>query len=184
MHRAGAAGGKLPRDRCDHRRVPCGRRRPLHPGYGFLSENAEFAERLRAAGIAFIGPDSAHIRLFGLKHTARDAALKSGIKLLPGSELLVDRAAALCAAERIGYPLMLKSTAGGGGIGMQLCADRAAPAARFDTVARLAAGHFGDARLYIERYVAASRHIEVQIFGDGCGRPRSISSPMRVRGRQ
>ncbi len=141
----------------------------LHPGYGFLSENADFAERLRGEGIAFIGPAPEHIRLVGLKHTARAAASRCGIKLLPGSDLLDGLKAALAAAEAIGYPVMLKSTAGGGGIGMQLCRDPGELTSRFDTVCRLAAGNFGDARLYLERFVAAARHVEMQIFGDGRG---------------
>ena len=93
----------------------------VHPGYGFLSENIGFAERLAAEGIAFIGPKPAHIRAFGLKHEARAIAEASGVPLLPGSGLLQDCDQALAEADRIGYPLMLKSTAGGGGIGMQLC---------------------------------------------------------------
>ena len=86
----------------------------VHPGYGFLSENVAFAERLAAAGITFIGPRVEHLRAFGLKHTARELALRAELPLLPGSGLLDDAAAALTAAERIGYPVMLKSTAGGG----------------------------------------------------------------------
>ncbi|HXJ00660.1 MAG TPA: biotin carboxylase N-terminal domain-containing protein, partial [Micropepsaceae bacterium] len=141
----------------------------VHPGYGFLSENAGFAERLAAEGLAFIGPRPEHIRAFGLKHTAREIAARSGVPLLPGSGVLdsVDHAAA--EAARIGYPIMLKSTAGGGGIGMQLCRDADDLAQRFVSVARLAGGNFGDARLFVERYVAQARHIEVQIFGDGKG---------------
>jgi urea carboxylase len=141
----------------------------LHPGYGFLSENAAFAERLQAAGIRFVGPRPEHSRLFGLKHTARELAAKNGVKLLPGSDLLEDIDSARAAAERIGYPLMLKSTAGGGGIGMQLCANADELVSRFEAVRRLAGGHFGDARLYLERYIVEARHIEVQIFGDGRG---------------
>lgn len=93
----------------------------VHPGYGFLSENAEFAEALAAAGIIFIGPRPEHLRAFGLKHAARQIALECGVPLLPGSDLLTDVDQALAEAARIGYPVMLKSTAGGGGIGMRLC---------------------------------------------------------------
>ncbi|MGL5010360.1 MAG: biotin carboxylase N-terminal domain-containing protein, partial [Paracoccaceae bacterium] len=89
----------------------------VHPGYGFLSENAGFAEALAAQGIAFIGPDPAHLRAFGLKHTARDLAAKAGVPLLPGTGLLADVGAAVRAAAALGYPVMLKSTAGGGGVG-------------------------------------------------------------------
>ena len=142
----------------------------VHPGYGFLSENIGFAERLAAEGIAFIGPTPANIAAFGLKHTARELARSSGVPLLPGSDLLGDLDAALSAAETIGYPVMLKSTAGGGGIGMSLCADAAALEAAFAGVQRTANASFGDARVFLERYVADARHVEVQIFGDGKGR--------------
>ncbi len=142
----------------------------VHPGYGFLSENIGFAERLAAAGIAFIGPTPANIAAFGLKHTARDLARSSGVPLLPGSDLLGTVDAALASAEAIGYPVMLKSTAGGGGIGMSLCPDSAALAAAFAGVQRTATASFGDARVFLERYVADARHVEVQIFGDGRGK--------------
>ena len=141
----------------------------VHPGYGFLSENAGFAERLAAEGIVFIGPKPDHIRAFGLKHRARDIAAECGVPLLPGSALLESVEHALREGARLSYPVMLKSTAGGGGIGMQLCRDSGELARCFANVARLASGSFGDARLYVERYVSAARHIEVQIFGDGKG---------------
>lgn len=142
----------------------------VHPGYGFLSENVGFATRLVEAGITFIGPSCDHLWDFGMKHTARDLAMAANVPLLPGSGLLetVDQAAA--EAARVGYPLMLKSTAGGGGIGMQLCADEAALRAAFDTVGRTATASFGDGRVFIERFVADARHVEVQVFGDGAGR--------------
>ena len=142
----------------------------VHPGYGFLSENARFAERLAAEGIVFIGPKPAHLRDFGLKHTARLLAAESDVPLLPGSGLLDDVEAALAAAGRIGYPVMLKSTAGGGGIGMVLCPDAATLHEKYAAVARTATASFGDARVYLERFVATARHIEVQVFGDGRGR--------------
>lgn len=141
----------------------------VHPGYGFLSERPAFAERLEAAGVRFIGPRAEHMLSFGLKHTAREIAARSGVRLAPGSGLLDDSAAALAAAAAIGYPVMLKSTAGGGGIGMQVCADADALAARFDTVQRQGRASFGDARVYLEKFVARARHVEVQIFGDGRG---------------
>ena len=141
----------------------------VHPGYGFLSENIAFAERLAAERIRFIGPRPEHIKAFGLKHTARELAKKAGVPLLPGSDILKDAAEATAAAARIGYPVMLKSTAGGGGIGMHLCRDAAELAQRFESVSRLASGNFGDARLYLERFVSRARHVEVQIFGDGAG---------------
>ncbi|MEE7459596.1 urea carboxylase [Methylorubrum populi] len=142
----------------------------VHPGYGFLSENVGFAERLEAEGIVFIGPRPEHLRAFGLKHTARDLAKASGVPLLPGTDLLPDLETALSAAEAIGYPVMLKSTAGGGGIGMQLCHTSEELAERFAAVERTARASFGDARVYLERFVAQARHVEVQIFGDGRGR--------------
>jgi urea carboxylase len=142
----------------------------IHPGYGFLSENLEFARRCEESGIVFIGPKPDNIRDFGLKHTARELAQKSGVPLLPGSGLLADQASARAAAQEIGYPVMLKSTAGGGGIGMQLCASAAELAAAYDSVRRLSQNNFGDGGLFLEKYVEQARHIEVQIFGDGRGR--------------
>lgn len=142
----------------------------VHPGYGFLSENADFAERLTAAGITFIGPRSEHIRAFGLKHSARALAQSAGVPLLPGSGLLGNVASALEQAALVGYPVIVKSTAGGGGIGMQVCRSPDELAAKFETVLRLGSANFGDGRTYLEKYVAQARHVEVQIFGDGCGR--------------
>ena len=143
--------------------------RAVHPGYGFLSERVAFAERLAGAGITFIGPSPRHLRDFGLKHTARALAAAAGVPMLPGSGLLRNVETALAEAERIGFPVMLKSSAGGGGIGMVLCGDAAALARGFDSVGRLAANNFGDAALFLEKYVARARHVEVQIFGDGKG---------------
>ncbi|KRC82193.1 urea carboxylase [Sphingomonas sp. Root241] len=142
----------------------------IHPGYGFLSENADFAEACAAAGIVFIGPKPDNIRAFGLKHSARALAEAEGVPLAPGTGLLADAEAAIEAAARIGYPVMLKATAGGGGIGMRVCADPAAVREGYAAVARLGAGNFGDAGLFLERFVPRARHVEVQIFGDGTGR--------------
>jgi len=142
----------------------------IHPGYGFLSENAGFAEACAARGIAFVGPTPANIRAFGLKHTARELAAAQGVPLAPGTDLLTDEAAAVAAADGIGYPVMLKATAGGGGIGMKVCAGPDDVRDGFATVARLGAGNFGDGGVFLERYVARARHIEVQVFGDGQGR--------------
>ncbi len=141
----------------------------IHPGYGFLSENAAFAEACAARGIAFVGPTPDNIRAFGLKHIARSLAAQHGVPLAPGTDLLTDETAAIKAAERIGYPVILKATAGGGGIGMKACADEADIREGFATVARLGAGNFGDGGVFLERYVARARHIEVQVFGDGAG---------------
>ncbi|WP_284945938.1 5-oxoprolinase/urea amidolyase family protein [Acidisoma cladoniae] len=142
----------------------------VHPGYGFLSERVEFAERLAAEGIVFIGPGPAQLRDFGLKHTARALAQQAGVPMLPGSGLLASVDEALQEAARITYPVMLKSSAGGGGIGMVLCHTAQDLEQTFDSIGRLAANNFGNAALFLERYVAAARHIEVQIFGDGTGK--------------
>jgi urea carboxylase len=141
----------------------------IHPGYGFLSENPAFAEACAAAGIAFIGPTGAQMRAFGLKHSARALARSRGVPLLPGSELLDGEADALREAERIGYPVMLKSTAGGGGIGMQLIRRAGELPAAFASVDRLARNNFKQGGIYLEKFVEHARHIEVQIFGDGRG---------------
>ncbi|MCU0767760.1 MAG: urea carboxylase, partial [Gammaproteobacteria bacterium] len=142
----------------------------IHPGYGFLSESADFAEACAVAGVDFIGPTPAQLRAFGLKHTARELAQAAGLPLLPGSGLLADAQEACAQGRHVGFPVMLKSTAGGGGIGMQLCADEAALAAAYASVQRLARNNFGDAGIFLERYVGYARHVEVQIFGDGAGR--------------
>lgn len=141
----------------------------VHPGYGFLSENRFFAERLAEHGIVFIGPRPEHLDAFGLKHRARELALRSSVPLLPGSGLIDTVEQAIEQAEIIGFPLMLKSTAGGGGIGMQLCHSAEMLRERFAVVQRTARSSFGDARVYLERFVAEARHIEVQIFGNGKG---------------
>ncbi|WP_175997597.1 urea carboxylase [Burkholderia stabilis] len=141
----------------------------VHPGYGFLSENAGFADACEAAGLRFIGPSGAQMRAFGLKHTARELARAHDVALLPGTGLLADVATALTEADAIGYPVMLKSTAGGGGIGMSLCRDAAQLAAAFESVVRLGSANFAHAGVYLEKFVEHARHIEVQIFGDGRG---------------
>ncbi|MHB9022396.1 MAG: urea carboxylase [Halothiobacillus sp.] len=141
----------------------------IHPGYGFLSENAAFAAACAAAGIAFIGPTPQQMRDFGLKHTARALAEQNSVPLLPGSGLLSDVSHALQEAERIGYPVMLKSTAGGGGIGMKLCWEADQLNEAYDSVDRLSRSNFSQGGLFLEKYVEVARHIEVQIFGDGQG---------------
>ncbi|HEX8414668.1 MAG TPA: urea carboxylase [Sphingomicrobium sp.] len=141
----------------------------IHPGYGFLAENAGFADACAEAGIVFIGPTVDNIRAFGLKHSARALATAHGIPLAPGTGILVDAAAATAAAEVIGYPVILKATAGGGGIGMRICGNAAEIHDGFASVARMGAASFGDEGVFLERYVERARHIEVQIFGDGQG---------------
>jgi len=142
----------------------------VHPGYGFLSENPGFAQALADRGIAFIGPRPEHMLAFALKHTARELAEKSGVPLLPGSPLVTDLDDALARAGDIGYPVMLKSTAGGGGIGLQLCKTAAELPRLFETVQRLSLANFKDGGMFLEKFVAEARHIEVQIFGDGKGK--------------
>ena len=142
----------------------------VHPGYGFLSENADFARRLEAEGIRFIGPTPGQMLSFGLKHEAKALAKAAGVPLLPGTGLLNDITEALTAAEEMGYPVMLKSTAGGGGIGMKVCESPDALREQFDAVRGLASRTFKDAGVFLEKYVTHARHIEVQLFGDGKGR--------------
>lgn len=142
----------------------------IHPGYGFLSENVAFAEASAAANIAFVGPTPDNIRAFGLKHTARALAQAQNVPLAPGTGVLASAEEAVEAARGIGFPVIVKATAGGGGIGMRVCEDEAAVRSAFDAVARLGAGNFADARVFLERYVRRARHIEVQVFGDGAGR--------------
>jgi urea carboxylase len=141
----------------------------IHPGYGFLSENAAFVEACEAAGIAFIGPRAAQMRQLGPKHSARALARAHGVPLLPGTELLPDLATAQREAARIGYPVMLKSTGGGGGIGMSLISKPAELATAFDSVVRLAQNNFKDGGVFLEKFVEHARHIEVQILGDSHG---------------
>ncbi len=139
------------------------------PGYGFLSENADFAEACERAGIVFVGPTPAQIRQFGLKHTARSLCQQAGVPLAPGTGLLASVDDALATAEKLGYPLMLKSTAGGGGIGLTRCESDTHLANVFDTTVRLGENYFRDGGVFLERFIEQARHIEVQIFGDGCG---------------
>lgn len=142
----------------------------VHPGYGLLSENADFAERCEAVGCIWLGPSPDSMRKFGLKHTAREIAVAAGVPLCPGTGLVGSLEDALSAAEKIGFPLMLKSTAGGGGIGMEVCRSPEELRAAFEKVVRLAKSNFGQAGVFLERFVERARHIEVQIFGDGLGK--------------
>jgi urea carboxylase len=141
----------------------------IHPGYGFLSENAAFVEACEAAGIAFIGPGAAQMRQLGPKHSARALAKAHGVPLLPGTDLLPDLETAKREASRIGYPVMLKSTGGGGGIGMSLIRKPAELAPAFESVVRLAKNNFKDGGVFLEKFVEHARHIEVQILGDSHG---------------
>ena len=141
----------------------------IHPGYGFLSENVTFARACTERGIKFIGPTPENIEAYALKHTARETARRCGVPLLPGTGLLATVDEALEQAEELRYPVMLKSSGGGGGIGMRVCETAEQLREAYDSVVRLSRANFGDSGVYLERYVARARHIEVQIFGDGKG---------------
>jgi urea carboxylase len=142
----------------------------VHPGYGFLSEDAAFATAVEAAGLIFAGPTPAQLTAFGAKHTARGLARAAGVPMIEGTGLLSGTAEALEAAARIGYPVMVKATGGGGGIGMQACHTPDELAAAYDRVERLALANFGSGGVFVERFVSRARHVEVQVFGDGRGR--------------
>ncbi|MDP5254135.1 MULTISPECIES: urea carboxylase [unclassified Vibrio] len=146
----------------------------IHPGYGFLSENPDFVTLCESQGVVFLGPTAEQMNTFGLKHSARAIAKQSQVPLLPGSELLSDKQQALVEAKRIGYPVMLKSTAGGGGIGMQCCYSEAQLSDAFDSVKRLSENNFSNDGVFIEKFIERARHIEVQIFGDGQGRVTAL----------
>lgn len=141
----------------------------IHPGYGFLSENTDFARECESKGIIFIGPTSEQIQLFGLKHSARDLAKRAGVPLLPGTGLLSGKEEAVEEAQRIGYPVILKSTAGGGGIGMRICNSSEELKQAYEGVRYLASANFNNAGVFIEKYIIRSRHVEVQIFGNEFG---------------
>ncbi|CDL86526.1 urea carboxylase [Xenorhabdus cabanillasii] len=141
----------------------------IWPGYGFLSESVLFAEACEKAGIVFVGPTSQQIGEFGLKHRARELAAEAGVPMTPGTGLLNSLDEALSAAEVIGYPVMLKSTAGGGGIGLSHCDDANELRQAWESVRHLGEQFFNDAGVFLERCIRQARHIEVQIFGDGKG---------------
>ncbi|WP_444464419.1 acetyl-CoA carboxylase biotin carboxylase subunit [Rhodobacter capsulatus] len=143
----------------------------IHPGYGFLSENATFVQVLEDHGITFIGPKAEHIRIMGDKITAKDTAKKLGIPVVPGSDGGVpDFEAAKKAAAEMGYPVIIKATAGGGGRGMKVAQSEAELEIAFRTARSEAKAAFGNDEVYMEKYLQRPRHIEVQIFGDGRGR--------------
>ncbi|WP_432073705.1 biotin carboxylase N-terminal domain-containing protein [Streptomyces wuyuanensis] len=142
----------------------------VHPGYGFLSENHHFASAVADAGLVFVGPDAAMIAAMGDKATARALMAEAGVPVLPGSEDATESVDRLVAdARRIGYPVILKPVAGGGGKGMRVVEDEADMADAVAEAVRLGRGNFGDGRLLAERYVPRPRHIEVQVFGDTHG---------------
>jgi len=140
----------------------------IHPGYGFLSENAAFADAVEAAGLVFVGPTGATIRTMGDKAAARAAAEKAGVPVVPGSPgRIADLATARAVAAEIGYPVMVKASAGGGGRGIRVVDSAEALEAAFDQAGAEAKAAFGDGGLYLEKFIARARHIEVQVLGDG-----------------
>ncbi|SAK48083.1 acetyl-CoA carboxylase biotin carboxylase subunit [Caballeronia pedi] len=140
----------------------------VHPGYGFLSENAEFAKAVNDAGIVFVGPSPKAISLMGDKAQARACAIAAGVPTVPGSDGVVEDAAeALRAAVRVGFPVMLKAAAGGGGRGIRIANDPAELESQFGIATREAQSAFGYGGLYLERFVGKARHVEVQILADG-----------------
>ena len=142
----------------------------IHPGYGFLSENADFAEVVQSCGIAWIGPKPEIIRLMGNKVRAREAAKEAGLPLLPGSPAaLKDAHEAEAMAKKIGFPVILKAAAGGGGRGMKIVRDPASVVQAFNTASAEAVAAFGDGSMYVERYIEKPRHIEMQIVADEHG---------------
>ncbi|RMJ19715.1 hypothetical protein CDV36_000549 [Fusarium kuroshium] len=141
------------------------------PGYGFLAENAEFATAVEEAGMIWVGPTPQQMSDLGLKHRARAIAAKAGVPNVPGCDsLLTSLEEALEEGQKIGFPLMLKSTAGGGGIGLSHCKDVESLATTFESVRRQATANFGNGGVFLERFVQRARHVEVQILGDGTGK--------------
>jgi acetyl-CoA carboxylase biotin carboxylase subunit len=142
----------------------------IHPGLGFLAENADFAATVEEHGFTFIGPSAEHIRLMGNKVAAKETASRLGIATVPGSAGAVrDLAAAEAAARAIGYPVLIKASAGGGGRGMKVARDRDELARMLPIAQNEAAAFFGSGDVYLERHLERPRHIEVQIIGDGQG---------------
>jgi len=142
----------------------------VHPGYGFLSENARFAEILGAHGYVFIGPRPEHIRIMGDKIAAKQAVREAGIPVVPGSNgAITSEAEAISAADEIGYPVLIKAAAGGGGRGMKVARDRDEVAEAYATARGEAKAAFGDDAVYMERYLATPRHIELQVVADAYG---------------
>ncbi|MDR2254423.1 MAG: acetyl-CoA carboxylase biotin carboxylase subunit [Arthrobacter sp.] len=142
----------------------------IHPGYGFLSENAEFAAAVEAAGLAFIGPSALAISTMGEKVAARAVAIAAGVPLAPGSNGVIEDASVITAfGEEHGYPLLVKASAGGGGRGMRRIDSAEEAPAAFDAAVREATAAFGNGDVYLERYLTAARHVEVQVFADAHG---------------
>jgi 3-methylcrotonyl-CoA carboxylase alpha subunit len=141
----------------------------IHPGYGFLSENADFAQAVQQAGLTWIGPSPAAMRTMGSKTSARAAMQAAGVPIVPGYQASQNDADLLAAAAEIGFPVLVKATAGGGGKGMRIVEDPAELPAALASARREAQNAFGDARIYLERLIRSPRHIEFQVFGDSHG---------------
>jgi acetyl-CoA carboxylase, biotin carboxylase subunit len=141
----------------------------VHPGYGFLAENAEFAEKCEEHNLVFIGPRPETIELIGDKASARRVAKEAGVPVTPGSDALADLAAARAFASSIGYPVILKASAGGGGRGMRVVQSEGDLERHFVSAQEEARSAFGDPEMYLERYLEEPRHVEIQVFGDGEG---------------
>ena len=142
----------------------------VHPGYGFLAENADFARAVLAAGLTFIGPPPDAMEVMGSKTSARRAAVEAGVEIVPGTvEPLTSFAETKETADRFGYPVMLKAAAGGGGKGMRLVHSSEDLLSAFETSQAEAAAAFGDSSLYLEKAVERPRHIEIQVFADSFG---------------
>ena len=146
----------------------------VHPGYGFLSENPGFASKVEERNIRFLGPRASTIVSFGLKDEARRVASDAGVEVVPGSDTLQSLEHASKEAERLGYPVLLKAVAGGGGIGMSRVNNASELGRMYDSVVRQSEAAFGNSSMYLEKYVQSPRHIEVQIFGDGKGNVVSL----------
>ena len=143
----------------------------IHPGYGFLAENADFAETVKASGLTFIGPTPAQIRSMGDKATARRLAKEAGVPTVPGSpDTIADLDEALRVAGEIGYPVIIKATAGGGGKGMRVARNADEFGQSFTLAQNEALSAFGNGAVYIEKYLARPRHVEIQVMGDTHGR--------------
>jgi acetyl-CoA carboxylase, biotin carboxylase subunit len=141
----------------------------IHPGYGFLSENAAFAHACHAAGITFVGPSAETIERMGDKAAARAVAREAGVPVVPGVDGISSAEDATAAAKEIGYPVMVKAAAGGGGRGIRVATRPDELATLVEEAAREAEASFGDGRLYLERMLVGARHVEVQVLGDGRG---------------
>ncbi|MFL5506602.1 MAG: biotin carboxylase N-terminal domain-containing protein, partial [Gemmatimonadales bacterium] len=143
----------------------------IHPGYGFLAENAEFAETCRASNITFIGPTGDQIRQMGDKATARRLAQEAGVPTVPGSPgTIEDPDEALAFASEMGFPVIIKATAGGGGKGMRIALDAEQFTQSFGLAQNEALAAFGNGSVYVEKYLTQPRHVEIQVMGDCTGR--------------